>query len=102
MKSRSIIRERLRELRSTKTQSHFRDPTDVLKWKIFEDGICTAFGLPLANIPDSAYENDADLIQCDREWINSDSEDNLFTFRMLCEYFSINYKNIRQAVNGEL
>ena len=99
MTRRVVIKEQLRRLRSTKTQSHFREPTDVLKWKIFEDGICTAFGLPLANIPDDTYENDEELIQCDREWINSDSQDNLFTFRSLCEYFNIDYKNIRKAVN---
>lgn len=102
MKNREVIKEHLRGLRKTKTQNQFREPTDVLKWKILEDGICTSFGLPLANIPDDNYENDEELIQCDREWINSDSQDNLFTFRSLCEYFNIDYKNIRRAVNEDL
>ncbi len=99
MKSRSSIKEQLQVLRSTKTQLHFREPIDVLKWKIFEDGICTACGLPLANIPDDTYESDEELIQCDRDWINSDSQDNLFTFRSLCNHFNIDYKNIRRTIN---
>lgn len=100
---REKLQKQLGQLRTIKRRGFFRDPQEFLYWRTLEDGICGAFGMPsppLKDVPrrdyDGVYKDDDDLIECERQWLMDDTFDNVFSFRYLCEHFSIDYKNIRQ------